>query len=66
MKMDQELQKKLDEQDERLLKIYISVEKTKKYFLWALIATVVMFVLPLIGLLILIPAFISTYTSVLQ
>lgn len=66
MKMDQELQKKLDEQDERLLKIYISVEKTRKYFLWALIATVVMFVLPLIGLLILIPAFISTYTSVLQ
>lgn len=64
--MDPEISKRLDDQEAQLLRIYVSVEKTRKYFLWTLVITVLMFVLPLIGLLILIPAFISTYTQVLQ
>ncbi|MGE5392153.1 MAG: hypothetical protein ACM3NH_00185 [Candidatus Saccharibacteria bacterium] len=64
--MDPEISKKLDEQEAQLLRIYLSVEKTRKYFLWTLIVTVVMLILPLIGLLIAIPSFISTYTSGLQ
>jgi len=43
--------------------IYISVEKTRKYFLWTLIITVVMIVLPLIGLAIVIPIFMQTLSS---
>ncbi len=51
--------------EEMLRKIYTSVEKTRKMFLWTLILTVLMFVLPLIGLAFAIPAFINTYVSAL-
>ncbi len=61
--MDEETKKRLDAQDELLEKIYISAEKTRKYFLWTLIITVAMFVIPLIGLLIVIPQFLNIYTS---
>ncbi len=37
--------------------IYVSVEKTRKYFKWTMIVTVVLFVVPLIGLVFAIPAF---------
>ncbi len=46
--------------------IYASTEKTRKYILGALIMTIVAFVLPLIGLLFAIPAFISNYSSMLS
>ena len=55
----EELEKKID-------KIYDSVEKTRKYFMWTLIITVVLFVVPLIGLIFVAPQFISTYTSSLN
>lgn len=43
--------------------IFISVEKTRKYFLTSVIVTIVMFILPLIGLLFVIPSFLGTYTQ---
>lgn len=46
--------------------IYISVEKTRKYLFWTFVITIVLFVLPLIGLLFAAPAFLSSYTSTLQ
>jgi hypothetical protein len=46
--------------------IYASVEKTRRYFLWTLIATIVAFVLPLIGAAFLAPAFLSSYTGQLE
>ncbi len=55
--------KKLEAQDERLEQIYQSVEKTRRYFLWTMIATVVTFVLPLIGLIFAVPFFLSTLSS---
>jgi len=61
--MEQELLEKLNKQEERIEQIYISVEKTRKYFLWTLIITVVMIVLPLIGLAIVIPIFMRTLSS---
>jgi len=61
--MEEEVKKRLDQQDELLQKIYISSEKTRKYFLWTLIATLVTVVLPLIGLLFVIPKFLNLYTS---
>jgi len=57
--------KKMEEQDTKLEAIYKSVEKTRKYFLWTLIITLVVFILPLIGLLFAVPAFINTYTTTL-
>lgn len=61
--MDEEIKEHLNAQDEKLERIYISVEKTRKYFLWTMIGTIVMFVLPLIGLFFAIPFFLSTLSS---
>lgn len=57
--MDNELKIRLEEQEKKIDAIYISVEKTRKYILWTVIATVVMFVLPLIGLVLLIPTYLK-------
>jgi hypothetical protein len=38
----------------------VSVEKIRKYFLYSLIATIVFFVLPLIGLVFAVPMLMST------
>ena len=54
--MDEETKQKIDA-------IYLSVEKTRKYFLWTLIVTVVLFVLPLLGLVVMLPRVLSTLTS---
>jgi len=61
--MEEETKKRLDAQ---LEKIYTSVEKTRKYFLWTLIISVAFFVLPFIGLLLVVPKFLSIYTSGLE
>lgn len=63
--MEQELLDRLSRQDQKLEQIYISVEKTRKYFLWTLIITFVTFVLPLIGLVFAIPFFLSTFSGVM-
>ncbi len=66
--MDEDLKKRIDAQDQMIGKIYISVEKTRKYFLWTMIGTIAMFVLPLFGLMFAIPKFISiinqSYSSI--
>jgi cell division protein FtsL len=61
--MEQEILNRLQTQEELLQKVYASVEKTRKYFVWTLIATAVMFILPLIGLMFVIPSFMQTMTS---
>lgn len=63
MENENELFQKIKENKELLDKIYISVEKTRMYFLWVLIVSVVVFVLPLIGLFFAIPSFLDTYSS---
>ncbi len=57
---------KLAELSQKLDAIYASTEKTRLYFKWTLIATVVAFVLPLLAALFVIPSFISQYTATLQ
>ena len=61
--MEEETKTRLDEQDELLKKIYISTEKTRKYFLWTLIVSLAFFILPLIGMIFVIPKFLSVYTT---
>lgn len=61
--MDTELSQKLQAQDEKLEQIYQSVEKTRKYFLWTMIATIVTFVLPLVGLVFAVPFLLNTLTA---
>ena len=62
----EDLAKQLALQEEKIDKIYASVEKMRKYFMWTLIITVVLFVVPLIGLIFVIPQFLSTYTQALN
>jgi hypothetical protein len=61
--MDQDTQKKFEVVDAKLNAIYESVEKTRKYFLVIMWVTVAMVIIPAVGLAIVIPTFISTYTS---
>jgi len=55
--------KKLSELENRLDEIYVSVEKTRRYFLWTMVITVAAVVLPLVGLALVGPSFINTYTT---
>ena len=61
--MDQDLQKKIEEQGIKIDAINKSVEKTRKYFLMIIWVTVIAVVLPLIGLIFVLPSFLSTYTN---
>jgi hypothetical protein len=61
--MEKEILIRLEEQEKQLKEIYKSVEKTRKYFLWTLIITVAMIVLPLVGLVVVIPWFLSIMTQ---
>ena len=64
--MEQDIQKKLEEQDAKLDAIFTSVEKTRKYFLVIIWITVALVVLPAIGLIFALPSFIDTYTTSLE
>ncbi|TSC71434.1 MAG: Uncharacterized protein G01um101470_608 [Parcubacteria group bacterium Gr01-1014_70] len=59
--MENEVLLKIKEQDAKLDAIWKSVEKTRKYFLVIMWVTVVLFVLPLVGLVFIIPRFLDTY-----
>ena len=55
----EEIIKKLAELEKKLDAIYKSAEKTRKYFMWTLILSVILFVLPLIALIFVIPQFLD-------
>ena len=61
--MNNEVLKKIEANERKLEEIYVSVEKTRKYFLWTLIITVIMIVLPLIGLIVVIPFFLNAINN---
>jgi type IV secretory pathway component VirB8 len=54
---------RLDALEKKIDAIYVSVERTRKYFMWTLIISVVVIVLPLIGMAFVLPQVISTYSS---
>ena len=63
--MEQDILKKIEEQDKKLEAIYKSVEKTRRYFLWTLIITIIFMVLPLIGLVYAIPKMLDAYSGLI-
>ena len=63
---EEEIKQALETLSRRLEQVYLSVEKTRKYFLVIIVVSVIAFVLPLIGLVFAIPSFLSTYTSLLE
>ncbi|OGG86009.1 hypothetical protein A2392_00890 [Candidatus Kaiserbacteria bacterium RIFOXYB1_FULL_46_14] len=64
--MEPNIQNKLSEMEAKLDAIYISTEKTRRYFQIVMWVTIAMIVLPFIGLLFAIPIFINIYTSTLN
>ncbi len=59
-----DLEQKITTLEEKIDKIYISTEKTRKYFLWTLIVTLCLTLFPLIGLLFAIPSFLGTFSEI--
>lgn len=57
------IEKRIIALEEKIDSIYISVEKTRKYFLWILVITVIAFILPIILMIFTVPRFIDTYNS---
>lgn len=54
------IEEQFAEQQQKLERIYASVEKTRKYFLWSLVAQLLFFFIPLIGLIFVVPFFLAT------
>ena len=61
--MELELQQKFDALEKKIDAIYTSAEKTRKYIFWTVVVTLVLVVLPAVGLVFAIPSFISTYSA---
>lgn len=66
MSNEEQIIEMLKQNREAMDKVYASVEKTRKYFLYSLIITILMFVLPFIGLIIVIPMFLNSYVGALN
>ncbi len=62
--MEQNLEKRVIELEAKIDAIYISVEKTRKYILWTGLITLGIVVLPIIGLLFAIPAFLNNLETI--
>jgi uncharacterized membrane protein YjjP (DUF1212 family) len=60
--MDNDIAKKLEEQDKKLDAILVSSEKMRKYFLWTMIISIAVIVLPLIGMMFVLPSFFNSLT----
>ena len=61
--MEQDISQKLDEQSRKLDAIEQSVKKIRSYLFWTFVGSVMLFVLPLIGLLFVIPRFLDVYSG---
>ena len=64
--MENEIIEKIKEHDAKLDAIWGSVEKTRKYFLVMMWISIAVVVLPLIGLVFVVPMFINTYMGALD
>ncbi len=64
--MDQEIKNTLAEQSAKIDALYVSVEKTRKYFLITMWVTVLAIILPILGVLIIGPSFVNSYTQMLE
>ncbi len=64
--MEKEILQKLEMQEKKINAIYESVEKTRKMFLMTTIVSIVVFILPLIGLIFVIPWFLHIMSNAYQ
>lgn len=62
--MDDDMKQRMTMLEQKIDAIYATTEKTRKYFLWTMIITIALVVLPAIGLVFAIPSFISSYSQI--
>ena len=58
-----DIDQKLDTMGKKLDDVKKSVDKIKKIFLWTLIISIILFVVPLVGLVFAIPKFLGIYSG---
>ncbi len=63
-RMDPASEVKLEALEKKLDAIYVSVEKTRKYFIWTGVITIAVIVLPLLALPFAIGQFMSAYSDI--
>ena len=63
--MEGEILKEIRELRQKVDEVGKSAEATRKYLMWTLIVSVLVFVVPLMGLMAVIPQFLSSYGAVL-
>lgn len=61
--MEQEILNRLKAQEELTAKIYLSVEKTRRYFMWTFYLSVIFVVLPLILLGFAVPVLLNSLSG---
>ena len=61
---DSELRAAIAALNAKMDQVYVSAEKTRKYFLTTAVITLIAFVLPLVGLVFAIPTFLSTFAAI--
>jgi len=59
--MENEILQKIEDQNKKLDAIYTSVQKTRRYFLITMWITIIVFILPIVGLVFIVPYFINSY-----
>ena len=64
--MEQEILKKIEEQSAKIEEIGHDIHRMKQYFFWTFIITISMIVLPIVGLMFIIPQFLSVYSGLPQ
>jgi len=62
--MDPLLEQRLAEQDKKLEEIRVTVQKTYRIFFWSMVVTLALFILPLIGLVFVIPSYLSQLNAI--
>ncbi|MBI2048411.1 MAG: hypothetical protein HYT30_00590 [Parcubacteria group bacterium] len=62
--MPQDIEKRLSAIDQKIDAIYVSAEKTRKYFLATLVMSAVLVLLPLLGVMVAGPTMMSGYADI--
>ena len=61
--MYEELKQRMATIEGKIDAIYQTTEKTRRYFLWTLVVTLALVVLPAVGLLLAVPTLMATYST---
>jgi len=62
--MDEETKQRLERMEQQMAEVYAMARRLYRIILWTVIVSVILFVVPLIGLLFEIPSLINTYATI--